>query len=606
MTTHRRVPAWLGAIVVPVVLGATSGCSSCRKSNDVVKKDDGRKSVDMAAVPLPPDLAFEAVFRDPDAAVKRGADAAGYGKEVGASPWQALIAAIPDPDAQRAMRTLDPHGAMSFVVTAKADDLVDESKWGSDTVQVVFAAHVKDAELVKTALLAVTKSKPDFRSQPAKAFEGTIYPLDKDLAIALSGDLVLAGDGVAALEKAGRYGAWLASKGNKQEHDLTLRLPLDALEGKVQKLLPEWWAKERADVPPKIAAEIDPLVPVAVQAFGEAGDGLASIDVKGDQLVLEQSMSAKGSLSRWLAAFPSGDPSALLAAPRSDGAAVYRWADGLGPLIYVSFESLLDDEVKRTKMTVAEATDLSKQLRALGGSLGHEVVYASKVSGGGLGALGSGGGLEYVARIELADAGAAKGAITTLRAYMEKDMKSSGAKGTKVTVTPYSRAGAEGETITVATAPSPYSVAKMDSAGLWAVRGSYLYVDVCVFCVPSLDAAMIDPAAKGTLGEDAAAKAKIAGFPSTGVIGASYGDMGAYLKSAMAMIGGLPSGGSSAPAGGWMTASGDGMRAHEELPLAMIGDMVRMYMRMFAPGAYGGYPSPMGTPTPPPMPVPEE
>ena len=251
MASRLRVVA---APLIVLALGASGGCSSCKKkTNEDLTKDEGKKKHAPSDVPMPPDLAFELVIKDPDGAAKRGADASGYGAAVGSSPYEAALALVPDPDAQKILRAIDPHGAVALVVTAKAQDLLDVDHWSKDSVQVVVAAHLKDRELAMTALDAQAKSKGK-PSGPAKGFDGKTYELDSDTAVGVSGDLVLVGDGAASLEKCARYALFLAQKGDDQPHDVTMRVPLDALEAQVVKTIPSAWAKARPDAPPAIAA----------------------------------------------------------------------------------------------------------------------------------------------------------------------------------------------------------------------------------------------------------------------------------------------------------------------------------------------------------------
>jgi hypothetical protein len=606
-----RTRGW-GAIVAPAIvlaMGATGGCSSCKKKqNDDLTKDEGKKKHGPPEVPMPADLAFELVIKDPDDLVKRGADATGHGKDVGADPYQKILELVPDEDSKKIMRAFDPHGAVSFVVTAKASALLDVDHWDKSTVQVAAAAHIKDRDLAKTALDAASKNNGT-KSGPAKGFDGRLYELKDDLAVGLSGDVVIVGDGADALEKCGRYVVYLAEKGNDLPHDMTMRVPLDALEEAVGKTVPSAWAKEKAtgDVPPPIVAEIDPLVGPLVTAFGEASDGTAWIDLKGDTLVADQSVSAKGTLSKVLAAWPSGDASAMLAMPMADSVALYRWADGLGPLLYASFDYVVDESVRKGDLTAPEAADIKKSYKAFGASLGHEGVYSSHMSGAGLGMFGGGGGsYEYFVRIELSDPSTAKKAIVDARTIIDAEAKKP-PDVVKLAITPYKKFGAEGETIVVPGSAMGTYTPHADSTVAWAIRGSYLYVDGCLHCnAPMFDDAL-DPAASKTFGADATAKAKIGSMPSKDVIEAGYGDMGTYFKSIMTILGVTPSG--SKPAWGWSAANGDGIHAHEEVPVSVIVDLVQLYTRslgMFG-GGYGGYPMPMGTPAvppPPPPPVP--
>jgi hypothetical protein len=572
---------------------AMGGCSSCRKKpppEEEVKKDKSNKKSDLPEEPLPKDLAFEAILRDPESVAKRAAVGGGFAKEVGASPYQTLIDNLPDEKAKKAARALDPHGSVSLVVTAKVDDLVDEHKWKSETISVVGAAHLKDADLANAALVIISKSESSIKSHPAKAFEGTIYELEKDLAVAINGDLVLVGDGAPAIEAAGKYASYLARKGDKQEHDLYVRIPTTALSEKARSAGSDFWAKSKKDVPPAIAAELDTLIPPALDALGDAGDVVGFFDVRGDDLVMEQKMTAKGNLAKWFGQVPSGDANALLSMPKAEGAALYRFPDGLGPLTY----SLIDEGLKKSSLDAADNADIAKYARILGKALGHEVVYASN-SAGLFSAIGSGkGSAEYFGRVELSDPAGAKSALVRFRELTEKNM--TGKYDPKLKTTPYKKFGAEGETITIANPTYGGGMpTSPDSTLMWAIRGSYAYVDLCVYCAPKLDADALDPASKSTMATDSGAKTKVGTFPSSGVVEAAYGDVGTYVRTMLMMFGTPPSK-AIPPVWAWATITENGLDARELVPLMAIGDITRAYITRYA--GWSTYPSPLGTTMP--------
>jgi hypothetical protein len=591
-------------LVGSVLTLGMGGCSSCKKPPppEELKKDKSDKKSDKPEEPLPKDLAFEAVLRDPESVAKRAADGAGFAKEVGKSPYETLIDNLPDEKAKKAARALDPHGAVSVVVTAKVDDLLDEHKWKPETINVVAAAHLKDATLANAALVLISKTESKIQSHPAKAFEGTIYELDKDVAVAINDDLILVADGSAAIEAAGKYASYLARKGDKQEHDLYVRIPTTELAAKANAAGKDYWDKVKKDVPPAIAAELDLLIPPSLDALGDAGDLVGYFDIRSDDLVMEQKMSAKGSLAKWFGKYPSGDASALLAMPKAESAALYRFPDGLGPITY----ALVDESLKKAPLDAADSADIAKFSRILGKSLGHEVVYSSNSAGLFAGGMGSGGKMtaEYFGRVELSDPAGAKSAFVRFRELCEKYM--TGKYDPKLKTAPYKSFGAEGETITI-TEPSYGGPPKSDSTLVWAIRGSYAFVDLCIACTPKLDADALDPASKNTMANDTGAKTKVGTFPSSGVIEAAYGDIGTYIRSMMALFGAPPST-TMPPVWAWATVTDSGMDAREVLPLAAMGDIARVYLTRF--GSYGSsyptplgtaMPMPMGTPPPPPM-----
>src|SRR5205085_1481430 len=137
------------------------------------------------------------------------------------------------------------------------------------------------------------------------------------------------------------------------------------------------------------------------------GDAYLYVDIDGDNLKVDESIATKGSLKEWTAKIPTGDASALLTMPKSESVALYRFSDGLGPLIY----ALMDWGIDSSPLSTADRADASKQVRALGKSLGHAVAYSTDSAKGAAPAPGTPPSVntEVFVRFDLDDAAGAKG-----------------------------------------------------------------------------------------------------------------------------------------------------------------------------------------------------
>ncbi len=551
---------------VVLVLGAlvafgSAGCTCKKAKQEEAKKDDKpSKKTPLVDVAAPEDLLAEIDIKDPDAFVKRAADGAGFGKELGASPYEKLIAEAKDENAKKALKAIDPHGALVVVALGDVAKAIKDEK-ADENFHAIGAARLKDAELATTALGALAKAGK-FKTKESKALETTLYLPDgssKKGAIAVIGDQIVVADDPAVLESAGRYVAARAAKVEKQEHDLEGRIATERLSKPSVKYLDTLWGKVKSEIPGKAQVEADKVVQGLLAGFGDTGDITFTADVKGDDVQIVQKVVAKGSFSKWLAKYPSVDPKTLLAMPKGQGVAAFSAPDGLGPLVYEG----LDEGLKSGKIPPADAADISKNVRAFGGALGHEFAYTTATHGVGGGAFAS-PETEIFARVELTDAAAAKAAIAGLSASARKP--SAGLKGKSVA---YKKGGGEGETWTIEEGAKP-------STFVYAVKGNYLYVDVCMSCVPTIFDGALD--GKDLLETDGTAKSKIASYPSKGLISASYGDADSYGKLLSSILG--PASG-PAPTGstwGYMTVSADAVEGRSGVPLSVIGGIVRAVM----------------------------
>ncbi len=562
---------------LPLLALVVASPLACKKKplEEVKKEIIGKKEI--LEVPLPDGAFGEIVIKDPEALAAKLSKGAGLEPMIGASPYEKLLESVPNEDAKKALKAVDPHGTIAAV------GLMKFSAPGEKAHGVV-AARLKDPAIAADVLEVASKSGGKLKGWESKVLETKAYESEGVGVIAVYGEIVLAADTREALESAGKYVAWRSAK-SKVDHELIARVPMDRVGPELKKLGSDEYAKIKpADIPPKVKAELDPVVPPVLNALSEMGEALLYIDTEGDNLKVEEFVATKGSLSAWLAKVPNGDAAPLLSMPKGESVAFYRYPDGLGPLLY----SLADAGIDGSPLSTADRAEASKQLRILGKSVGHSIGYATDSGKGGAGAPGAPPSLnsEHFFRIDLDDPAAAKGAIASLRKLVEKAL---GTK-TKLTGTPYKKFGGEGETIA-----TPAMIPAFGTSAATATKDSQLFVDLCLGCIPSMVDSALDPATKTTLGDDPAAKAKIGEFPNKGIITASWGTalglpgMGSGMG---AMLGAPPSPKKPGAAlWGYSQVKETQLYGKGAIPMALVGDFAKS---LLAIGMMGGPPGGMG------------
>ncbi|GAC1352424.1 MAG: hypothetical protein NVSMB1_15160 [Polyangiales bacterium] len=448
------------------------------------------------------------------------------------------------------------------------------------------AARLKDADIAAAALAAAAKGG-DLKSWSSKALDVTVYEQGSDFEVAIFGDMVIAADTRDALESAGKYVAYRSAKGNKLDHDATLRMPLSKYGPRLRDLGKDGYAKVNSAIPPKLRGALDALVGPLLDGVADMGDAAIHLDVEGGYLKMEEKIAAKGAFSRWLATYPSGDVSPMLSMPKGEGVGLVRFPDGLGPLLDAAIEQGAEEA---KALTPADRVDLAKQVRVLGKSLGHEFAYSHKSAvSGKAGPYDS----EYVLRIDLTDGAAAvasRGALSAIRKHL---IKASGAPASAVTVTPYKKNGADGETVSFSGSAGMGASASSGPKDnvTFAIKGNYFYLDACIGCVGVLLDPALDPSSKNTWADDAAAKAKVASYPAKDLISASYADAWSFPKVLLGrgagVAGGIKNG---TPMWGWSTSSTEGLVGKGGIPLSFVGEMGRVLLSMVGPGSYLGAP----------------
>jgi len=393
----------------------------------------------------------------------------------------------------------------------------------------------------------------------SKVLDTQVYEPKKG-EIAVYGPYVIAADTRDALEAAGKYVAWKASKGDAQAHDVSAHVPMDKIGPKVAALVTALWASlPSGTIPAKLHAALDPMLAPLLQGVTDMGEIGVDVDSDGKVVRIDDRITGKGTFGVWLGKYPAGDANNMLTMPKADGVSVTRFPDDLAPVIYAG----VDDALASSTLPAAEKTDLLKQLQTLGKSLGHEVDMSNK---------GSGPTSEFLLRFDLTDP---KNATSAMHALEKAALKALGGAKAPAKTTAYKKFGADGDEIELSPGTG------LTFHVLWAVRGSYLFVGFSNGAFTLADAG-IDPASTATEATDAAAKAKVATFPTKGIIGASYGDTWSFSKGFVAGGGGAPPATGSGVSWGYTVADTTGISAKGEVPLAFIGDMARFYMGMMA------------------------
>lgn len=572
------------AFALPLVALVALSPLACKKKVEEVKKEIVKKK-DILEVPLPEGAIGEIVIKDPEAFAEKLSKGAGLEPLIGASPYKKLLESIPDEKTRKVVEAIDPHGTMAVVGLMKFN-APGQKPHG------VAAARVKDPALVMDALEVASKSGPKIKGFDSPSLETKAYEIENEGVVAVYGDVVLAADNREALEAAGKYAAWRSAK-SKVDHELIARVPMDKVGPELKTLGTNEYARVKpTDMPAKVKAELDPLVPPVLNALSEMGEALLYIDTDGDNLKVEETVATKGALSAWLAKAPQGDATPLLTMPKAESVAFYRYPDGLGGLIY----ALMDWGIDGTPLSTADRTEASKQVRALGKSLGHAVGYVTDSGKGGTPAAGTPPSVnsEIFLRFDLDDPAAAKTAIASLRKLLDKGL---GTK-TKLTPTAYKKFGGEGETIaTPALIPGFGTTAATATKDIWtyAIKGNQLVVDLCLGCIPSLVDVALDPASKATLADDPAAKAKITEFPGKGIVTASWGTSlslpGTFGGMGSVLGAPPPAKKPGAAMWGYSQVVENGLYGKGAIPMALVGDFAKSLLAigmMGAPGGMGG------------------
>lgn len=582
----RRLLAPLGVAASALALLAAPACK--KKQVEEVKKKILKK-IEITEVPLPENAVGELVVRDPETFMRKLSTGAGLEPILGASPYQKLVDSVADDSAKKAIKAIDPHGTIAGVGLFKFGNPAEKPHG-------VVAARLKDPDIAAAALDAAEKSGQSIKAWDSGVLGGKVYELKDGGEVAVYGDVVILADTREAIDGAGKYVAWRAAK-STVDHELVLRVPMERIGPELKKLGVAEWAKVKpGDVPPKVKAELDPLVEPVLGGVADMGQTLVTFDIDGDNLKIDETFAAKASLSEWLKKYPTGDATPLLTMPKAESVSLQRFPDGLGPLAY----ALLEWSVDGTTLSAADRAEVGKQARALGKALGHSFAYATDTVKGAAPAPGAPPSLdtEIFVRFDLDDPAAVKGAIPALRKLVEKSMGT----GKKLTAAPYKKHGAEGETLTTAAIIpgfGPTSATATKDTWVWALKGSELFVDLCLGCTPHLLDAALDPAAKGTLADDPLAKAKVGEFPTKDLISASYGTTLSLpgLAGGMGSFMGAPPSPKKPGAAmwGWSTVAPTGITAKGAVPLAFVGDVSKSLIAIAGMGMMGGG---MGGPPP--------
>jgi hypothetical protein len=578
MRARRLAVRSLVAVTSTLAVVAFAGCNGCGKKGGVeeVKKDLATKpKLAFLPTPAPGDLVAETYIKDPESFVQKSVDGAGLGMMMGGgSPFQKLIDTVKDENAKKALKAIDPHGGLAAIGTVKWDA-------SPPSPHGVMAAQLKDAAALTAALAAGAKGG-EFKTWTSKALDVQVYEPGSEGEIAVLGDTVIVSDSRDALEAGAKYVAYLSTNGptgnpGGKAHDVYMRLAFSVFGAPAKAFLLDGYGKVKGMIGlgPRTEAELSNVVSLVLGALPQMGDAVTVADLDKAVIHFDGNQSAKALYAAWLALFPKGDATPLLAMPKGESTTLFRHSDGLGPLLYAALE---ENAIEKSPLSKAEQADLTKAMHALGKSLGHEVVYSQhQVKSASMVPE-----IELVGRYELADPAAAKGALPTIFSLTEKAFGPSPG-GSKVERKPYKSFGAEGSSVTVTAAGAP------EMAVTWAIRGSSLYFGGALGPVKMLPI-ILDPASTGRMDNDPLAKGKISSWPTSGLIVASYADAAA-INSALGGLAGLTA---AAAAGGepmwsWFAVDGVGTSTSRgQLPVSVVTSAVSTMMSLFARGSMGG------------------
>lgn len=478
-------------------------------------------------VAQPIELAIELNFRNPDLFLNALAAESGLNKPEPKSFFLEIVAPlIHNNEAQKALNTLN----LQLGVTALG--LIDFNHKPEPKTYSLIAAHVNNYDVASFALTAAAKGG-DIKTTFSKVLQVNTYSIQKT-HVALYKGMALVGDSLNALEIGGKYAAFRAYKTSSFSRDITLRIPF-ATAGKVaQEYLNSEWSKIKVGanffaeaIPASLKLTLEPMVEPLLSTLTDSEDAVLEADLLGQNLVYDGHIQTKGSFAKWVSSHPTGDASALLSMPKGEDVGVWRWghmAQHLGPLL-----SSLVGELLPMWIPAPSRAELLKQIPIFANSIDAEIAYVTSKNKAPLDV--STFDPETFVKISLRDVNTVKSLLPKLTQEAEVALQSR----IKITRTKLKEFGAEGETITLAPTGSLTDESKL----IWAIRDSYLFVDVCFLCTPMLFKSGVDPASKDTWAFHENAVSQVNSFPKTNLISASYmpaHDVVDLLSSARAFV----------------------------------------------------------------------
>lgn len=477
----------------------------------------------LRAIEAPEDLIAELLVRDLQTLLETAARAAGS-KELDPSTF------TKDADMAAFLAMVDLRSPCGAVITG---DVKTPDAW-----HYGFAVKLKDPKEARARLAEKVKSGA-LRAEDSPTIRTKIYP--GKFTFALINEAVVFSDSRATIENAGR---WIAREGTEgtPPHDMILRVPLSRYSVMLKNEVKKLWESEAAKSADTAAAG-EPFINDLLAIVAGMGDLDLSLDLEKEDAIVDLRVAASGMFSQWLAKYPAGPARSILTLPKGNSAFVMRFPDSVSNL----FKSVADDAAKKSAQPSKELEDV----RAFARTVAHEFAFATTEKKGKMN--------EVLARIELTDSAGAKKAVAALinDASSKPDRKLQRA--------PYSRFGADGESIQYTSGSEKYDAK-------WAIKGNFLYLDVAWDGKATLLDSAVDPSGKTLLSANPRAKAFADRLPKDGLAAAYYAETAKAPK--LEELGAVPA--LTGVRWGWVGASKDGVSSQWNVPLADLG--------AFAPG----------------------
>ncbi len=373
--------------------------------------------------------------------------------------------------APEAFADVDVHAAMAMVTVG---DLRKSSTW--HFVAAAKLQHVKDTK---------EKLAKKFKGEVSPSTATPIYTVPKG-AFTVIGEYLVFGDLEATINAAGRFVAREAE--GTPPHDIVVQVPLARWAGALRKEAAEMLKEASKDAD---FASFEPIGKLMVDAVGDVGDLDMWSDLDKETWTTEVKIAANGRLSEWLGAYPSAPLASLMSLPKASSAGLVRFPDSIAKAW---------DGVD----PAATKSPWGSLMR----SMGNEVAFAFTEKG----AKPGDPFREFLLRVDLADAKAAKASILQLLAQ-----ELANHPDRKLSRTPWSKMGADGESLS-------WVENGEKQEARWAIKAPYLYVDMATVGKITLIDGALDPNNKAMFRHDPRSKTFESKLPKDGLVAAYYGE----------------------------------------------------------------------------------
>jgi len=513
MRRFSVIPVVLGVALLPAAVSAI-GCPSAKPPPVVAEKPK------LGPIETPENILAQVMVRDPQLAFERLATGAGAPTPLAARVFKSTVGDSLPPGLRLVLDEIDLHGNFGMVMLGEPKDfgtghyaVALKLKSGASTTKAL-AEHTKQGKL---------KSAQDDAIGTMAYVEGAAFNM------AVLGEVLVAADDKATLDLAGR---WIAREtiDGTPAHDFSVHIPFSRFGKGLSAEAKKGWGDQASGD----KAGLDPLMQTLTDTIAAIGDADITFDVDKENAAFEAHVTAMGTLSEWASTFPAGSPASVLTLPKAPHALVMRFPDSVSALFKApppeAPAPAASGSASGSASAVAKAAPPPKApppappaegkdaLKNLGKALGHEVAIAWAGKDDKKDKDSASSAVlpfkSFMIRFELEDAAGARAAL--------KDFFSLGFKGgsTKISRTGFSKWGGDGETITLTETTGSY-------AARWAVKGSYLYLEVGLDSKAMLSDLALDPSGKGTFKDDPRAKAASEKFPKDGLALAYVGEVSA-------------------------------------------------------------------------------